>query len=216
MKKIVILLVFVAILNSLSLVFAGTTSFNNDPGLKEGDLWNNKIIEKIEFDGERYIATWKRISEIDDSGCHLIYGGNNDINMFFYSENGHDEDEIKNFGKWVIREMRTEKPYKEFNYNGFYEEEKYACRDQINERQKDVRIGFGNTRGYRAWGSEGINGNAGEVIFERYEKWHFLLFHELGHAYGFGHTNDGSIMDSDGGDHEYRDYQIDEIRNRLI
>jgi hypothetical protein len=216
MKKIIVLLIFVAIINSIGLAIAGTTSFNNDPMLKEGDLWNSKIIVKIEFDGNHYIATWKRTGEIKDSGCYLFYGGNNEINMFFYSEKGHDDNEVKDFGKWVIKEMRTEKPYKEFSYNGFYEEEKYACRNLINEREKDVRLGFGNTQGYRAWGSQGSESKAGEVVFEKFEKWHFLLFHELGHSYGFGHTSDRSIMDIDGGDHKYRDYQIDEIRNHLI
>lgn len=149
-------------------------------------------------------------------GCSLIDGdGSGNIDIFFYN----DTDNVA-YESWAISQLATRAPYNEFTYNVYRENNKNDCRSD-RETSNDVRIGWEDIGRYYGWGqpSPGV-GTAGNLKFNPITYASitptFLLFHELGHIYTHaGHTCDGSIMDANGGDRNYRPYQIDLIRKNL-
>ena len=152
--------------------------------------------------------------------CKLIKGGKNDINIFFYNSYVMPE-----YGLWILDELKTRAPFSEFSYNLYEENPKGYCSTTINQRQRDLMVGFEDIPGgYFGWGQppgpNSINpykmGDFRIDMFTAVRKWDFLLFHELGHIYTrAGHTNDNSIMDQDGGSRQFYPYQIDIIRKNL-
>jgi len=151
------------------------------------------------------------------TGCKLLSGnGNlNNIDILFYTYN-----EMPDYGDWLMSQLKYRTPFSEFNYNLYIENPKYACNGKITLNQNDVRIGFGETYGHIGWGEPSARkGKPGELAIRpdySNKKWEFLLFHELGHIYTHaGHTCDGSIMQVNGGDKQYRTYQIELIRKNL-
>lgn len=154
------------------------------------------------------------------SKCELVSGdGNGQVNIFVY---GGNENEMKNWAKWIYTELPSESPYNEFSYNVYYEANQYDCNSLgIRRSTKDFDAGWASwftAIGMSNWGDTNhiwfnpVRGRAGFFPND-----HFLLFHELGHCYtSGGHTNDGSIMDYRlGGDGKYRDYQRVSIRSKL-
>ena len=81
---------------------------------------------------------------------------------------------------------------------------------------KDLNKEYGNYYGLAYFpnstngGRIFINPNSFDVVDQR-----FLLLHELGHAYSLDHSNDGSMMDHNGGDAKYKGYQVNKIRSYL-
>lgn len=236
---------FIFIILELAFVSAGTTSFNSKMDIQVGDCWNGKLITGAGETGlNGYTITWVKGCDSQDNiegvgnkgetesnkvdstpiasttsppdtqdDLNLFYGGKGDVNIFFYNESYFDFSQLMNYFQWIISEMGTEKPFNEFTYNGYYEEVKGS--GNSIKRSNDVSIGLGDAYGHAGWGDPAIN----EVEFNQnlgLDRWHFLLFHELGHIYTkWGHTNDGSMMDANGGDGKFRDYQIDTIRSNL-
>jgi len=229
MKKII----FILLVLMLPLVSAGKTTFNQAQNFTIGDCWNDRTITEInEFDSIGYTIYWKRGCIIENTSednitpiiipeikCEKISGDGN-INVFVYG-GSYDKDKMIEFGEWVITTLKNEIPFNETTYTLYYEKDKYACRGVVNEKQRDFRIGIGYAWGYRGWGEQGYDGKAGEVIFYNYEMWRFLLMHELGHVYGLAHdedygiTSNFSIMSINGGDQEFREWQIKKIRENL-
>ncbi len=148
--------------------------------------------------------------------CKLLAGtGNNQINMITYNDQDYQD-----WGFWIVGELEKQTPYNEFTYNLYRESIKLACDKTLQVEMRDTRFGIEDLPGsLRGWGQPGRKGVPGNMIYdinEKNVKWWFLLFHEMGHIYTHaGHSNDGSIMDANGGDSKYRDYQIQKIRYYL-
>jgi hypothetical protein len=144
------------------------------------------------------------------TNCQKIIGGG-DINVFVYGEKA----EMLKEGKWILSELKKQKPYKEFKFNLYYEKEKGGCKFGTN---KDFRLGYEYIGGFYGW-SNWDGTSPGQIYFNKNnkdKKWSFLLFHEIGHFYlNMGHSNDGSIMDLTGGNGKYNEAQIDKIRIKL-
>jgi len=157
------------------------------------------------------------------SPCKLLSGpgktDNKEINIFIYNDASDKE-----YYKWVLSEYSSRAPFNKITWNVYHEDTKYACRNIITQRGKDIRIGFDyiswcpNCYG---WGQPPAGtGQPGELTFSTWnpnKHWSFLLFHESGHIYTrWGHSNDGSIMDANGGDGQFRQYQVDWIYKNMM
>jgi hypothetical protein len=221
MKKLILTLIIMSYL--ISIISAGTTTFNQPQNFTIGECWRNRQITEInEYTDLGYTIYWIRGCEIKNETpvipevkCEKISGDGN-INIFVYSD-FYGKDRMIGFGNWVLITLNNETPFNETTYTLYYEKDKFACRESVNEKQMDFRIGTGYAWGHRAWGEPGHDGQAGDVIFYNYEEWRFLLMHELAHVYtGLGHTEDGSILDLDGGNQEYNKMEINLIRNNLM
>jgi hypothetical protein len=114
----------------------------------------------------------------------------------------------KNYAIWAKEEFKTRTPFNETSWKITKYQNKVPKGDVLME-----------VRYINSWGL-GIPcnlTNGGNIVINPYfdGDQRFLLFHELGHAYGMPHFEDGSIMATNGGDAKYRDYQIQIIRNNL-
>jgi len=109
------------------------------------------------------------------------------------------------YAKWTIKQFRVMTPYNETKWSIVY------ITNKTIQKPGDLRIII---KDINAWGY-GYPDKTLIIIDPDYKSSIFLLFHECGHAYGFGHTSDGSIMDTNGGDAKYRQYQVDLIRRNL-
>jgi hypothetical protein len=191
--------------------------------------WKTNNTQQIKNDSsdspnENYQETRKMTGEEHKSGqmpvdldnqsaetCIKIKGDGNH-NLIISSSKYFSEKHMIDWGKWIFDEIKTEKPYDEFEYTLYFEKKEGDC---IGDN-KDVRFGIIEVggMGLSYWG-----GSVKYVWFDKdlaNMKWHFLLFHELGHCFTeYGHTEDNSIMDRLGGDGKFRDYQIETIRNNL-
>lgn len=148
--------------------------------------------------------------------CKLLYGGSGTIDIFIYNDQKYPD-----WSAWIYKELQNQTPYNEFSYNIYHESVKGACDGTIKMNSRDTRLGIDYALGYIGWGYPSTGpGIAGYVYFDTARcsnyYWHFLLFHELGHVYTHaGHTSDGSIMDSNGGNGQYSQAEINTIRGYL-
>jgi hypothetical protein len=199
-------ILFILILLSISLVSAGKTTFNSNPNLKLGDIWNDRIITQISVTDRFYTIYWEKLN------CIKLNKENGTVNIFMVGEN---YPLMKDYGFWVLNTLKNETPFNGFTYNLYYEKTDGLCK---NIKRNDVKIFIGETEYY---GFANFNSDKGYwyVVINKElknKKWRFLIMHELGHVYTrWGHSHDGSIMDSDGGDEKFRDYQINLMRVNL-
>ena len=148
--------------------------------------------------------------------CKLINGtGSNQINVFVYGDN---QAQMEDWGQWIYSMLLQRTPYNEYTFNLYYEKTQGSC-SNIRHSSKDFDASLATwvpAIGYSSFDRVTINHIWFNPARTSNLKWEFLLFHELGHDYArMGHSNDGSIMDANGGDAQYRDYQIKTIRNSL-
>lgn len=147
--------------------------------------------------------------------CTLIVDNKGTNNIFL-----SNDEVMPDYGYWVLEMLKTKAPYSEYTFNLYKESPKGGCEKTIASRVRDIRISFEDIPGSPyGWGIPPRNGKAGEFIIDIYKsvrKWDFLLFHELGHIFTRrNHTNDGSIMDANGGNRQYTEAQIKVIRENL-
>jgi len=197
----------------ISLVSAGSSGYNKKPNFEVGDCVNGNTITSISFSQNMrsYQVRWDKGCKICES---IISGGKFDVVVF-----GENRTEMITEGKWIYSQLMNQEPYNEFKWNVYYEKKSGDCNKILGKN--DFRFSFGSIGTYYGWTSWKDSTSYGEITFNKNYKskvsqWTFLIYHEMGHYYlQRGHTNDGSIMDANGGDHVYHGYQIKAIRERL-
>lgn len=150
--------------------------------------------------------------------CQLVYGGSGDINIFLYNYTYTSVD--SNFPNWIKDELTTRVPFSEFTYNIYVEGHKNDCAKTVPERLKDVRIGFEKVGNYIGWTIAPSSSSGIGIVQLKPEyksnRWDIIFFHELGHYYRrAGHTTDGSIMQTNLGNGQFTQSQIDIMRRNL-
>lgn len=141
--------------------------------------------------------------------------GNGNHNLIITSNNQFSDEYMIDWGKWIFNEIKTEKPFDEFEYTLYFEKKEGDCNFG---KYTDVRFTITDlvyAKGMSWWNEISVS----KIWFDDSldnKKWHFLLFHELAHIFlKSGHLNDGSILEQLGGDGKFRDYQIEIIRRNL-
>lgn len=113
------------------------------------------------------------------------------------------------YGKWAIQQLKTHSPFNETHWSLYRGTNIKESKGDLKVQIKDINaFGYGFPTGENKAGSILISPNV-------QKNWEFLFFHEAGHAYSLPHSQDHSIMDLDGGDSRFRDYQIKIIRSNL-
>jgi hypothetical protein len=242
MKKINLIIALAIILSSITFVSAGTTTLSRDMHLSIGDCWNDEKITSINGltftwekgcnkteillpENETNITNntteetniTEPLPPLIDHYCNLVKG-DGIHNIIVTGNEFYNETFMIDFGNWVYETLNQEAPYNEFSWELYYENKEGDC-NFGNYSDFRITIGTINYKGLswfdgssinRVWFSKDLPAEGREF------KWTFLLKHELGHIFTkSGHTNDGSIMDVNGGDAKYRDYQLEIIRSNL-
>jgi hypothetical protein len=216
------------------IVSAGTTTLNQDMNLSIGDCWNDKQITEI----NELTITWIKgcdsnnniaivtppetesspLSNIDSIQevhfCNSIEG-NGDHALIVYGNNLFSDEYMIDWAYWVYDDIQTRTPYNEFAYSLYFEKNEGDC--NFGD-YSDIRLGIKDIGYY--FGLSWFNGaDINRIWFNddlSNEKWDFLLHHEAAHIFlKSGHTNNGGILDKDGGDGEYNLEQINTIRENL-
>ena len=125
--------------------------------------------------------------------------------------------ELLDWGNWIYDTLYNTSPYNEFNWSLYTEKNEGDCTGNYSDTRFVIEPI--NSKGLSWFDGSSINKVWFNSNLEQrgYNfKWNFLLFHELGHIFlKNGHTNNGGIMDLDGGNAEYNEEQINIIRSNL-
>lgn len=118
--------------------------------------------------------------------------------------------ESREYAKWAIQMYKKTTPYNETKW-AIYSDGTKESKGDVKIIIKDIPYyGYGFPTSKTKAGLMTINPESFKVVNQE-----FLLFHESGHIFGLPHSSDGSIMDMNGGDAQYREYQIKTIRSNL-
>jgi hypothetical protein len=187
----------------------GTLAIFRKKPLKVGECYKGKtIIEVIDRKTYRYVNGC--------SNCQIVIG-KGFRNIFIEKSQYKSDDEMHDLGKWIYDKMKNREPYDEVDYTVYFEKYPDAC--AITRYKSDVKFMVDKIPGgYVGWGVPYRKGEIRSVTFDPGAHWwkhEFLLFHELGHAYGLGHDPNKTIMNRAHVSDEYAQWQIDFIRNQI-
>lgn len=148
-------------------------------------------------------ASCKKIS-VSGSENNIIFRDKSQKPMAYYQE--------------MAKAMKEMSPYNEYKFNYYLETRKNACK--IKTTKSTVVLEVRDISPYLGYTIPSRNGKPTQVLFDDsqgWKWWRFLLFHELGHAYGiYWHTDNSTIMCNCGPtSQEYSESQKDIIRGFL-
>jgi hypothetical protein len=149
----------------------------------------------------------------NNSNCYKISKDQGDIKLFFWSDKYKESSTIK-FAGMITNKIQREKVFRNKDYEIYFERNQGDCKS-IKQSAKDIEIGISDLsdKYVSGVGAKGNNKHASFIVLDyRYKLNSFVLFHELGHAYGLGHTNEkNNYMSLESAKNKYTKEQREKI-----